>query len=380
MTTSLRNLHAMRWPLALLGALAVGAAPAQAADAPLPVDSIRLPPGFTIEVVARVPDARAMAWGAKGTLFVGSTGAGKVYAVTLPAPGEKGSATVRVIATGLAEPAGVAFRDGSLYVGAIDRIVRLDGIEGRLADPPNPVLVTDKLPSDQHHGRKFIGFGPDGKLYANVGVPCNVCEFDRNRYGAIMRMNPDGTGIEPFVRGERNSVGFDWDPRTRDLWFTVNGRDMMGDDIPPDTLAHAPRAGLDFGFPYCHAGDIPDPEFGRKRACGEFALPAQELSAHVAPLGMRFYTGAQFPAAYRHQIFIAEHGSWNRSSKVGYRVTLVKLDADGKPVSYEPFAQGWLADGHAWGRPADVLVAPDGSLLVSDDSAGAIYRIRYHGS
>jgi glucose/arabinose dehydrogenase len=380
MTTSLRNLHAMRWPLALLGALAVGAAPAQAADAPLPVDSIRLPPGFTIEVVARVPDARAMAWGAKGTLFVGSTGAGKVYAVTLPAPGEEGSATVRVIATGLAEPAGVAFRDGSLYVGAIDRIVRLDGIEGRLADPPKPVLVTDKLPSDQHHGRKFIGFGPDGKLYANVGVPCNVCEFDRNRYGAIMRMNPDGTGIEPFVRGERNSVGFDWDPRTRDLWFTVNGRDMMGDDIPPDTLAHAPRAGLDFGFPYCHAGDIPDPEFGRKRACGEFALPAQKLSAHVAPLGMRFYTGTQFPAAYRHQIFIAEHGSWNRSSKVGYRVTLVKLDADGKPVSYGPFAQGWLADGHAWGRPADVLVAPDGSLLVSDDSAGAIYRIRYRGS
>jgi len=380
MTKSLQILHAARWPIAVVALVIVGAATAQAADAPLPIDSIRLPPGFTIEVVARVPDARAMAWGANGTVFVGSTGAGKVYAVTLPAPGEKGNASVRVIATGLAEPAGVAFRDGSLYVAAIDRILRFDGIEAHLADPPTPALVTDKLPSDRHHGRKFIGFGPDGKLYVNIGAPCNVCEFDRNRYATIVRMNPDGTGIEPFVLGERNSVGFDWDPRTRDLWFTVNGRDMMGDDVPPDTLAHAPRAGLDFGFPYCHAGDIPDPEFGGKRPCSEFAPPAQKLGAHVAPLGMRFYTGKQFPDAYRDQIFIAEHGSWNRSSKVGYRVTLVKLDAGGKAVGYEPFAQGWLASGRVWGRPADVLVAPDGSLLVSDDSAGAIYRIRYGGS
>ncbi len=374
--------HASRWiawaslpSLLMLWTLVVP--PARAA-ATLPVESIRLPPGFTIEVVARVPDARAMAWGANGTLFVGSTGAGKVYAVTLPSGGA-GEPVVNVIASGLAEPAGVAFREGSLYVGAIDRILRFDGIEKRLADPPKPVLVTDKLPSESHHGRKFIGFGPDGKLYANVGAPCNVCEFDRDRHGTITRMNPDGSGIEPFVRGERNSVGFDWDPRTKELWFTVNGRDMMGDDIPPDTLDHAPRAGLDFGFPYCHAGDIPDPEFGRKHACGEFAMPARKLGAHVAPLGMRFYTGRQFPEAYRNQIFIAEHGSWNRSSKVGYRVTLVKLDATGKAVSYEPFAQGWLVGERAWGRPADVLVAPDGSLLVSDDSAGAIYRIRYRG-
>ena len=379
MQTSLQRFHLIRTLFALLGALVGALAPARAANTPLPVDSIRLPPGFTIEVVARVPDARAMAWGANGTLFVGSAGAGKVYAVRLPAPGTREGADVRVIAAGLAEPAGVAFRDGSLYVGAIDRIVRFDGIEGRLADPPKPIVVTDKLPSDRHHGRKFIGFGPDGKLYVNVGAPCNVCEFDRNRYGTIVRMNPDGTGIEPFVRGERNSVGFDWDPRTRELWFTINGRDLMGDDVPPDTLAHAPRAGLDFGFPYCHAGDIPDPEFGSRRACSEFARPAQKLGAHVAPLGMRFYTGTQFPVAYRNQIFIAEHGSWNRSSKVGYRVTLVKLDANGKAQSYEPFAQGWLADGRAWGRPADVLVAPDGSLLVSDDSAGAIYRISYRG-
>jgi glucose/arabinose dehydrogenase len=231
MMTSLQNLHAMRVSIALFGLFVAGLAPARAADAPLPVDSIRLPPGFTIEVVARVPDARAMAWGANGTLFVGSTDAGRVYAVTLPAPGEGRDANVRVIATGLVEPAGVAFRDGALYVAAIDRILRFDGIEGHLANPPKPALVTDRLPSDRHHGRKFIGFGPDGKLYVNVGAPCNVCEFDRNRYGAIMRMNADGTGVEPFVRGERNSVGFDWDPRTKELWFTINGRDLMGDDV-----------------------------------------------------------------------------------------------------------------------------------------------------
>jgi len=379
MSNGLRALHRLTISLAALLLSAFAPAPRADAAAALPVESIRLPPGFTIEVVARVPDARAMTWGADGTLFVGSTGAGRVYAVTLPAAGSGGDAVVRVIASDLLEPAGVAFRDGALYVAAVDRLLRFDGIEKRLADPPKPVLVTNKLPSDRHHGRKFIAFGPDGRLYVNIGAPCNVCEFDRDRYGTIARMNPDGTGIEAFARGERNSVGFDWDPRTKELWFTVNGRDMMGDDVPPDTLDHAPRAGLDFGFPYCHAGDIPDPEFGRKRGCGEFATPAMKLPAHVAPLGMRFYTGKQFPESYRNQIFIAEHGSWNRSSKVGYRVTIVKLDAAGKAVSYEPFAQGWLSGERAWGRPADVLVAPDGSLLVSDDAAGAIYRIRHRG-
>lgn len=380
MQSSLKGVGRVASTIATLGLSACLVGPSCAADAPLPLESIRLPPGFSIEVVARVPDARAMAWGANGTLFVGSGRAGKVYAVTLPAAGERRETRVRVIAEGLADPAGIAFRDGSLYVAAIDRILRYDGIEARLDDPPKPSLVTDKLPADRHHGRKFIGFGPDGRLYANVGAPCNVCEIDRNRYATIVRMNADGSGIEPFVRGERNSVGFDWDPRTKELWFTVNGRDLMGDDLPPDTLAHAPRAGLDFGFPYCHAGDISDPEFGAKRGCGEFTPPARKLGAHVAPLGMRFYTGTQFPEAYRNQIFIAEHGSWNRSSKVGYRVTLVKLDADGRAVGYEPFAQGWLIGERAWGRPADVLVAPDGSLLVSDDGAGAIYRIRYRGT
>jgi glucose/arabinose dehydrogenase len=361
-----------------IAAIAIGSACGTArAQSPLPLDTIRMPAGFAIELVARVPNARAMTWGTNGTLFVGSTGAGKVYALRLPPAGTNGEAKVTVVASGLVEPAGVAFHDSALYASAIDRILRFDDIERRLADPPRPVVVTDRFPGERHHGRKFIAFGPDGKLYANIGAPCNVCEPDPARYANITRMNPDGSGFEVFAKGERNSVGFDWDPRTRELWFTVNGRDMMGDDVPPDTLNHAPKPGLDFGFPYCHAGTIPDPEFGRKHACSEFAPPAQKLGPHVAALGMRFYTGTQFPSRYRDQVFIAEHGSWNRSKKIGYRVTLVTLDERRRAIGYEPFAEGWLQRERAWGRPADVLVAPDGSLLVSDDEAGAIYRISY---
>ena len=354
---------------------AAASAPVRAQDA-LPLDTLKLPPGFTIEVVARVPNARAMTWGAAGTLFVGSANAGTVTAVALPPAGAKGEAVSHVIATGLREPAGVAFRDGALYVSAVSRIVRFDDIEKRLGNPPAPVVVSDRFPTEGHHGRKFIAFGPDGKLYVPVGVPCNVCELDPDRYGNIMRMNPDGSGLEVYARGIRNTVGFDWDPRTRELWFTDNGRDQLGDDVPPDTLNHAPRAGLRFGFPYCHAGKVPDPEFGKGHPCSEFRPPAQDLGPHVASLGMRFYTGTQFPAAYRNRVFIAEHGSWNRSRKIGYRVTMVTLEGD-KAVRYEPFAEGWLQGDRTWGRPADVLVAPDGSLLVSDDYAGAIYRIRY---
>ncbi len=361
--------------VALCGALSCASLRAQTA---LPLNAIRLPEGFVIELVARVPNARAMTWGAGGTLFVGSATAGTVHAVTLPPPGVKGEAQVRVIASGLREPAGVAFRDGALYVSAVSRILRFDDIERRLADPPPPVVVSDRFPTDGHHGRKFIAFGPDGKLYVPVGVPCNVCEPDPDRYGVITRMNPDGTGFEIFARGLRNTVGFDWDPRTKELWFTDNGRDWLGDDSPPDTLNHAPRAGLRFGFPYCHGGTIADPEFGHRRPCSEFRPPAQNLGPHVASLGMRFYAGTQFPATYRNRVFIAEHGSWNRSRKIGYRVTTVTLDGN-SAVRYETFADGWLQGEQAWGRPADVLVAPDGSLLVSDDLAGAIYRIRYRG-
>ena len=349
------------------------AAAVTAVGAELPLDKIKLPPGFAIELVARVPNAREMTFGAKGTLFVGSMDAGKVYAVTLKSTGP---ATVTTIATGLARPVGVAFRDGALYVSAIHRILRFDDIESRLDHPPQPVVVSDRFPGESHHGWKFIAFGPDGKLYVPVGAPCNICEPDPDRYAVITRMNADGTGFEVVARGLRNSVGFDWDPRTKELWFTSNGRDWLGDDLPPDTLNHAPKAGLHFGFPYCHAGTIPDPEFGQKRSCREFAAPAQNLGPHVAPLGMRFYTGTQFPPAYRNQVFIAEHGSWNRSRKIGYRLALVRVE-NNRAQSYEPFATGWLQGETAWGRPADVQVAPDGSLFVSDDLAGAIYRISY---
>jgi glucose/arabinose dehydrogenase len=354
----------------LAGSGAVAAQPA------LPLQTIELPKGFTISVAARVPNARAMAMGPRGTLFVGSAALGNVYAVFLPVS-DDAEGYVRTIATGLTEPAGLAFRDGALYVSAINRILRFDDIERRLANPRPPVVVTDRLPSAAQHGRRFIAFGPDGKLYVNIGAPCNVCEPAPDSFGVIVRMNPDGSGREVYARGVRNSVGFDWDPRTGDFWFTDNGRDLLGDDVPPDELNHAPRAGMNFGFPYCHGGTIPDPQFGAKHACSEFVPPAQQLGPHVAALGMRFYTGTQFPAAYRYQIFIAEHGSWNRTHRIGYRVTLVTLDAAGKPQRYEPFAEGWLQGERVWGRPADVLVAPDGSLLVSDDYAGVVYRIRY---
>ncbi|MBK7744731.1 MAG: sorbosone dehydrogenase family protein [Betaproteobacteria bacterium] len=320
-----------------------------------------------------------MTLGKDGTLFVGSARDGRVHAVRLAADGDAARTRVFTIASGLREPAGVAFRDGALYVSAVDRILRYDDIERRLDKPPAPVIVTDRLPRDGHHGRRFIAFGPDGKLYVPIGAPCNVCDRDGDGYARILRMNADGSGSEVFARGVRNTVGFDWHPQTGELWFTDNGRDLLGDDSPPCELNRAPRPGLHFGFPFCHGGSVADPEFGSRRSCAEFTPPAQALGPHVAPLGMRFYTGTQFPAAYRHQVFIAEHGSWNRSQKIGYRITLVRLDAAGKALSYEPFAQGWLRGERAWGRPADVLVAPDGSLLVSDDDAGAIYRIRYRG-
>jgi glucose/arabinose dehydrogenase len=361
----------------LVAAATLAARAPAAAEDRLPVERIRLPQGFAIEVVARVPQARGMTWGEQGTLFVGSRD-DKVYAGTLPADGA-GAARVRVVGSGLSMPVGVAFRDGTLYASSIGRIVRFPGIEKSLDRPPEPVVVTDRLPSDRHHGWKFIAFGPDGKLYVPVGAPCNVCDRDDDGYASILRMNPDGSSREVVARGVRNTVGFDWHPRTRELWFTDNGRDMMGDDVPGDELNRLTKPGQHFGFPFCHAGTVADPQFGAARSCREFVPPVQVLGAHVASLGMRFYTGTQFPAAYRGQVFIAEHGSWNRSRKSGYRVSLVRLDAEGNAIAYEPFAEGWLANETAWGRPADVLVASDGSLLVSDDTAGAIYRIRYTG-
>ncbi len=344
------------------------------ASADLPVDKIHLPPGFHIEVFAYpLKGARSMAQAPGGILFVGTRdhGDGQVYALeTRTKP-----PTVHVIARDLDEPNGVAFRDGSLYVAEVSRILRYDHILDSLDHPPRPVALKQTFPKDHWHGWKFIRFGPDGKLYVPVGAPCNECERP-DPFASITRMNPDGTAFEIFARGIRNTVGFDWDPRTRELWFTDNGRDYLGDDAPPDELNHAPKSGINFGFPYCHGGDIADPDFGFKHPCQEFTPPAQKLGPHAASLGMRFYTGEMFPADYRRQMFIAEHGSWNRSRKIGYRVTVVRLE-EGNAVSYTPFAEGWKQGESCWGRPVDVEVWTDGSLLVSDDYAGAIYRITY---
>jgi glucose/arabinose dehydrogenase len=342
----------------------------------LPVDEIKLPPGFEISVYAPdVPNARSMTRGAGGTLFVGSRKAGNVYAV-LDEDGDYRADRVITIAKGLRMPNGVAFRDGSLYVAEISRILRFDSIEQRLDDPPEPVVVYDDYPTDRWHGWKFIAFGPDGRLYVPVGAPCNVCERADAVYASITRMNPDGTGMEVFAHGIRNTVGFDWHPETEVLWFTDNGRDWMGDNRPPDELNRAPRPGLHFGFPHVHGKDILDPEFGEGHSPEDFALPEQELGPHVAALGMRFYTGDMFPNEYRGQIFIAEHGSWNRSVPIGYRLTTVRVEGD-RATDYRVFAEGWLRGGEAWGRPVDVLVMPDGALLVSDDRSGAVYRISH---
>ena len=347
---------------------------------PVQIDKIQLPPGFRIEVFASgVKNARSLARGAKGTIFVGTRSAGNVYAVVDANGDHKADRVVR-LASGLNMPNGVAFRDGALYLAEVSRVHRFDDVEARLDAPTKPVLLNDSFPTDRHHGWKFIAFGPDGWLYVPVGAPCNVCDrsgSDR-RYASIMRMKPDGTGAEVYAEGVRNTVGFDWHPQTKALWFTDNGRDMLGDDRPPDELNTAPKAGLHFGFPYCHGGTISDPEFGGTRPCSDFVPPARPLGPHVAALGMRFYTGTMFPPQYRGHIFVAEHGSWNRSRKIGYRVMLVRLDGD-TVASYEPFATGWLQGERAWGRPVDVLVMPDGSLLVSDDEADAIYRITYAG-
>ena len=345
------------------------------AFAALPIERLKLPPGFHLEVLSNeVPSAREMALSPNGVLYAGSLD-GHVYALELR---DAHVVARHVIASGLEYPAGVAWRDGALYVSAVSEILRFDAIDTHLNDPPKPVVINGKLPADQHHGWKFIAFGPDGKLYMPQGAPCNICLPDRDRYAMIGRMDPDGSQYETIERGIRNTVGFAWHPVTHELWFTDNGRDMMGDDVPDDKLNRAPRAGMDFGYPYCHGGNTPDPEYGKDHPCNAFTPPVLKLGAHVASLGMRFYTGSMFPAAYRNNIFIAEHGSWNRSKKVGYRVMRVVTNPDGSDVHQEIFVEGWLMpDESVWGRPDDVLPMPDGSLLISDDYAGAIYRVTY---
>lgn len=333
---------------------------------------ISLPDGFSIDVwTDAVPNARSLALGESGTVFVATRRDGRVYAVTTS---EDTAPVVTTIAEGLRMPNGIAFTDGDLYVAENHRIIRFDDIEANLESVPEPEIIIDTLLPERHHGWRYIDFGPDGKLYIALGAPCNVCE--REGSANISRMNADGSEQEVFAEGVRNSVGLTWHPETGELWFTDNGRDMLGDDIPPGELNHAPEAGMHFGFPYCHGEDVSDPEFGDKRSCSEFVGPAQELGPHVAPLGVIFYTGDMFPAEYRNQVLIAEHGSWNRSKKIGYRVSLVQMES-GEPTGYDVFAEGWLMDEEVSGRPVDLLQLADGSVLLSDDQNGLIYRISY---
>ena len=339
---------------------------------------IGLPPGFEISIYAEgVENARQLALGEHGTVFAGSRKAGKVHAVT-DTNGDHIADRVLLVDQGLDMPSGLEFRSGSLYVAAVDRILRFDDIEARLDDPPLPVVVTDDFPDKTHHGWKYLRFGPDGLLYVPVGAPCNVC--DEAGFAQVRRLRADGSGMEAYAEGVRNSVGLAFHPRTGDLWFTDNGRDLLGDDLPGDELNHAPQPGLHFGYPYCHQGDSLDPDFGAGKSCSDYTAPALTLGAHVAALGLAFYTGDQFPVEYRGQLFIAQHGSWNRTEKVGYNILLVHFDGQGAVTGSEVFASGWLQGQDHWGRPNDVLQMPDGSLLVSDDQANVIYRIRYAGA
>ena len=341
------------------------------------LSAIQLPEGFKIEVWASdVTNARSMSLSPNGTLFVGSM-KGKVYALKDTDADFKAD-QFYTIASGLNTPNGVAFKDGDLYIAEINRILKFENIEKNLENPPEAVVIYDQYPTEKHHGWKYIAFGPDGKLYVPVGAPCNICESEKEVFASLTRLNPDGSNMEIVHRGIRNTVGFTWHPETKELWFTDNGRDMLGDDIPACELNYAPRDNMHFGYPYCHQGDLADPKFGDKRSCDEFTPPAQNLGPHVAPLGIEFYTGNQFPKQYHQQIFFAEHGSWNRSKKIGYRVMMVTLEGN-KATAYQPFAEGWLNEekDSVSGRPVDVELLQDGSMLISDDYADAIYRISF---
>lgn len=344
----------------------------------IPIDRILLPPGFSVELWAHgMPGARMMTRGDDGTIFVGTRTIGRVYAVTDTGD----SRETRVLLEGLTQPNGLAFRDGSLYVAAINEIHRYDGIEDSLDDLPEPEDLTEAfgLPDDQHHGWKFLAFGPDDKLYVPVGAPCNGCEVDPDVHANIRRYNADGSDMEIVARGVRNTVGFDFHPETGELWFTDNNQDWISEHQPHDELNRVSEPGADFGFPYCHANGIIDPHLGANDSCEDVTLPAALLGPHSAPLGMRFYTGDLFPEEYQSAMFIARHGSWNRTTLIGFDVMVAMISHDGTSAAPSPFMTGFVdtRDNSFWGRPTDVLELPDGSLLVSDEQNGAIYRITY---
>jgi glucose/arabinose dehydrogenase len=346
--------------------------PAPAAGKDIPVAKIKLPPGFSASLWAEgLSNARAMAWGDKGTLFVSSRVAGNVYAVV-----DKGATReVKTIAKGLNLPNGVAFKNGSLYIAEISRITRLDGIEDKLDSPPAAQVVIDTLPKDAPHGWKYLSFGPDGKLYFNIGAPCNIC-LPPETHANIVRVNPDGSELEYVARGVRNSVGHAFHPVTKELFFTNHARDWMGENEPNDTLHHVAKKGAHFGYPFCHQGDILDPDFGRGHSCAEFNPPLLKLGPHVAANGIHFYTGGMFPPEFKNRMFIAQRGSWNRTQKTGFRVMMVDY-RPGRVPTYEVFAEGWLEGDKFWGRPVYLQEMKDGSMLISDDYTGAIYRIAY---
>ncbi len=340
----------------------------------LPVNRLKLPKGFHIEVYASgVANARSLRVGDKGTVFVGTRLLDKVWAITTDKDGKR---TAKVLYSGLYRPNGLAFHDGTLYIAELSKISKAEKIEDNLDHPPKLQLVYDDLPKDEAHGWKFLAYGPDNKLYVEVGQPCNDCIPD-DRHGQIRRFNPDGSGVEVVARGVRHSVGFDFHPVTHELYFTDNGRDWLSEDLPNDELNRVTKIGQHFGSPYCYQGNVPDSEFGWGHSCSEFVPPVALMGPHAAALGMRFYTGTMFPAEYRGAIFVARHGSWNRSKKFGGDIAVVKLNRDGSVRSVEPFITGFLVDNNYIGRPADVQPMKDGSLLISDDYAGAVYRVTY---
>lgn len=347
--------------------------PIPAAADKLPLAKLKVPAGFNVEVYASgMANARSLAQSDKGTVFVGSRLVDKVYAVT-----EKdGKKSVKVIASGLYRPNGVAFKDGTLYIAELSKVSRIEKIDDNLDSPPKPTVIYDKLPKDEAHGWKFIAIGPDNKLYVPVGQPGNNVLHDAD-HGQIRRMNLDGSGAEVYAVGVRNTVGFDWNPETRQLYFTDNGRDWLSETVPEDELNRVTKAGEDFGAPFCYQGNIIDQELGWGKDCKTYTAPVGLMGPHTAALGMRFYTGSMFPKQYKNAIFVARHGSWNKSQKQGGDVVLVKLNKDGTVKSMEPFLTGFLEDNKYVGRPVDVMQLKDGSLLVSDDWNGAVYRITY---